>query len=61
MVLKDLGRRWTVLLDHKAIWASAWAVWMVLGGLGCRWVVMLDLRAILATVPPRTPCQISTS
>ena len=38
-----------VLLDSRAILASAKMVWVVQGGMGQWWVVMLDRRAILAS------------
>ena len=49
MVLEGLGHWWLVLLDLRAILATAKAVWLVLGGLGRWWMVMLDHREILAS------------
>ena len=49
MVLGGLGHWWVNILDHRAILATAIAVWVFLGGLGRQWVFLLDHRAILAS------------
>ena len=38
-----------VILDDRAILASAQAVWVVLGDLRHWWVLMLDFRVIIAS------------
>ena len=46
MNLGGLGRWFVLMLNHRAILATAYAVWVVLEVLGCWWMVILNCRAI---------------
>ena len=41
MVLGGFGHWWVVILDRRAILATAKAVWVLLRGLGRQWVFLL--------------------